>query len=166
MIRRLRLMSYLRGSDHSVTVSECKTSDIINSYIVQNHVINKDKILIPYRAAYALQTSVAAESLLHRRLLLQSAIVESELPKNDCSAVESVVCDRLILLEHEPVYTLGRRGDVNNFVFSPTSSTDWAQLQRSSPPPPEEDASGQLLGIGRGGGRSYHADFVERYVQG
>jgi len=103
--------------------------------------------LIPYPPAYALQASLSAHSLALRREHQQAS-------------------HNIILLEHAPVYTLGRRGDIDSFLFaSGLDDPVYASLRRSnaSKALPADPHSTGLLGVGRSG-QGYHHDFL-RHLQ-
>ena len=70
---------------------------------------------VPYRAAFALQTAIIRHCMDYRHESSQSS--PQSPPANN-------KMDSLIILQHSPVYTLGRRGDVHNFLFSQNRETE------------------------------------------
>lgn len=72
--------------------------------------------------------------------------------------------DSLIVLQHSPVYTLGRRGDVHNFLFSQKSDMDLLRRRgsRAAAAAPgaaaNDDGSNNpvAMGIGKAGGSDFH----------
>ena len=137
----------------SPPIQNQKISSTIHSHILA-HLKDQtaDNKLTPYRAGYALQTALSAETMTHPRSTPTST------PTNSNSYSQ----DKLILLEHEPVYTLGRSGDVHNFTFEPEGGEDWSLLSRNSKNPALQYSSGILLGVGRGGQKGYHDEFIAR----